>query len=326
MRSTAATAELALLLEVAGTPKPGNVDRARDLTGLHFEHFLAGAVGARPGLDALAGPPPADGPGAEASHETVDGDDVVGLGDAFERAVAGMSEQSGGNTQFGALLALAPLVRAAGTGACTRERVRAVVDATTVADTVAFYRAFDHVDVFVGDPPPDAPELDVRRGSDAIPDVRDHGVTLGELMADSAHRDGVAAAWTTAFDRAFAVARDVIAEPTDSSVTEDGASAAAPVADRAADAFLALLAQQPDTFVAEQHGDAVAAEVTERAAALRDAGHRIAGADDGDGGGGTAEIESFADELVERGVNPGTTADLTAAALFVALERHGVSP
>ncbi|OYR44892.1 triphosphoribosyl-dephospho-CoA synthase, partial [Halorubrum sp. Eb13] len=44
-------ATLALLLEVAGTPKPGNVDRRRDLGDLRFESFLGGAVGAREGLE-----------------------------------------------------------------------------------------------------------------------------------------------------------------------------------------------------------------------------------------------------------------------------------
>lgn len=333
MRSPAANAELALLLEVAGTPKPGNVDRERDLEDLHFEHFLAGAVGARPGLDSLAladdavaidaiegGPAPTDG-ADEATDGADDGSGMdaaagpVGIGRAFEEAVRGMSEQSGGNTQFGALLVLAPLVRAAGTGDCTPERAAAVVSETTVEDTVAFYRAFEHVDVFVGDPPQDAPDLDVRRGSDAIDDVRDRAITLGDLMARSAHRDGVAREWTNDFERVFD-AGTAIAE--DSFVDDPSETAIRPVTDRAADAFLDLLAREPDTLVAEQHGSTIAEDVTDRAADLRADGVTVAT--------DRAAIASFAEELVERGVNPGTTADLTAAALFVALEHHGVSP
>mgnify|MGYP006280223535 CR=1 FL=1 len=286
MHSTAANAELALLVEVAGTPKPGNVDRERDLADLRFEQFLAGAVGARPGLDACCDP-------------------NFGLGDGFERAVAGMSDRAGTNTQFGALLTLAPLVRTAATGELSTDRVRDVVAATTVDDAAAFYRAFDHVDVFVGDPPADAPDLDVRRGSDAVPAVEDRGLTLAALMRDSADRDGVAAEWTTGFERTFAAADRIAAA--------DGS-----LGDRAADAFLALLAADPDTLVAEKHGDDVAREVTERAAALRE-----------DAAPGTPDrdaVTAFAEDLVDRGVNPGTTADLTAGALFVALERYGVTP
>ncbi|ESS06125.1 MAG: triphosphoribosyl-dephospho-CoA synthetase, partial [uncultured archaeon A07HB70] len=36
---------------------------------------------------------------------------------------------------------------------------------------------------------------------------------------------------------------------------------------------------------------------------------------------GLADAERLAADLRERGVNPGTTADLTAASAFVALER-----
>ncbi|WP_259517730.1 triphosphoribosyl-dephospho-CoA synthase [Halanaeroarchaeum sp. HSR-CO] len=273
-RTPAQNAELALLLEVAGTPKPGNVDRHRDFEDLRFEHFLAGAVGARPGLAAAAAGDP--------------------VGDAFERAVAGMAEQEGGNTQFGALLLLVPLVAATdGAGPPTRAAVSRVCSETTVADAAAFYRAFDHVDVFVGDPPPDAPELDVRRGSDAVPDVEAREETLEAIMERSAPGDGVAREWVRGFDRTF--------ETADRLLAADGH-----ILDRTADAFLELLSEEPDTLVATQHGDAVARDVSEQAADLLDASR--------------ADVEAFADDLVERGVNPGTTADVTAAGLYVALQ------
>ncbi|MFW5974397.1 MAG: triphosphoribosyl-dephospho-CoA synthase, partial [Natrialbaceae archaeon] len=50
VRSTTQNAQLALLLEVSSTPKPGNVDRKREYPDLRFEQFMAGAVGARRGL------------------------------------------------------------------------------------------------------------------------------------------------------------------------------------------------------------------------------------------------------------------------------------
>lgn len=274
MRPPATNAELALLLEVAGTPKPGNVDRERDFPDLRFEHFLAGAVGARPGLDVAA--------------------DGAPVGEAFETAVAGMAEQSGGNTQFGALLLLVPLVRAAGEDDLSPEGVAEVVEGTTVPDAAGFYRAFEHVDVFVDDPPTDVDDLDVRRGSDAIPSLRKRGLTLYDVMELSAPGDGVAAEWVSGFERTFDTADAVLAD--------DG-----PVGDRAARAFLDLLAAEPDTLIEKQHGAAVAEEVLERAADLRDADREA--------------ISAWGDELVSKGWNPGTTADVAAAALFVALER-----
>jgi triphosphoribosyl-dephospho-CoA synthase len=273
VRTTAENAELALLLEVAGTPKPGNVDRHREYDDLRFEHFLAGAVGAREGL-ALA----ADG---------------APVGEAFHRAIEGMSEQSGGNTQFGAILLQTPLVAAAGAGNLSPEGATAVVESTTVADAAAFYRAFELVDVAVDDPPEGMEPLDVRRGSDAVPELEARDLTLADVMARSTDVDGLAREWTDGFERTFAAAASI----------RDGEG---PVTDRAAATFLELLAAEPDTFVATQHDRATAERVSDRARAALD---------------GDVEPETLADELVAEDVNPGTTADIVAGGLFVALER-----
>lgn len=275
MRSTAENGELALLLEVSGTPKPGNVDREHEYDDLRFEHFLAGAVGAQEGL--RIGADPSGG----------------GVGTAFETAVAGMSDQSGGNTQFGALLLVVPLTRASARGNLSREGAAGVVADTTVEDAASFYRAFEYVDVAVDDPPEEMEALDVRRGSDAVPELIERGFTLADVMKRSADHDGVAREWETGFERSFGAA-DRIAEL-------DG-----PLTDRASAVFLELLAAEPDTFVAINHDDATATEVSERAERV------LAGEEDAD---------ALAEELIDSGINPGTTADIVAAGLFIALER-----
>jgi triphosphoribosyl-dephospho-CoA synthase len=280
VRSVVDDATLALLLEVTGTPKPGNVDRHRDHPELRFEHFLAGAVGARSGLSSMI----EGGP----------------LGAAFERSVEGMADQRGGNTQFGALLLLAPLVRAANADEVDGNEdglspagVSDVVAATTVEDAVSFYRAFEHVDVAVEDPPEGLDDLDVRRGGDAAPALRERGLTLADVMDLSADVDGVAAEWVGGFERTFEAAGWLL--------DDDG-----PVPDRASRAFLRLLADEVDTFVVKTSSREAAEEATRRARAVLD---------------GEEHGEELANELVERGINPGTTADLTAGALFVALRR-----
>jgi len=272
-RTAVQNAELALLLEVAGTPKPGNVDRERDFDDLRFEHFLAGAVGARPGLELAA-----------------DGGPV---GYAFERAVEGMADQSAGNTQFGALLVLCPLVAATNEGDLTQSGVDSVVRDTTVADAADFYRAFEHVDVAVDDPPEGMKPLDVRHGSDAVPTLRERDLTLFDIMRQSGGVDGVAAEWTNRFERVFAAGEAIL---------DDSGSAP----DRASRVFLDLLANDVDTFVVTRNSRETAEEVQRRAQAVLD---------------GEEDATELAAELVARDVNPGTTADLTAGALFVALER-----
>lgn len=279
-RSPAENAQLALLLEVSGTPKPGNVDRRRDLADLRFEHFMAGGVGSARGLRA-----------AEAD---------VSLGEAFRRGVAGMSLQSAGNTQFGCLLLLTPLVRAASSNRLHPEGVTEIVTQTTTEDAVEFYRAFEHVDVAVGDPPADAAELDARRGAAVEPTLRDRQLSLYDIMelsVDEQPPDGNALEWTGGFQRTFDAAATI--------QRADG-----PITDRAARAFLQLLAEEPDTLVATTHGIETAHEVQRRA-------ERI--------GRDLEAAEELAEEFAAEGINPGTTADATAAALFVALER-GVSP
>jgi len=303
-------ATLALLLEVAGTPKPGNVDRHRDLDDLRFDAFLGGAVGAREGLEPAAR---GDAP----------------LGDAFERAVAGMADRAGTNTQFGCLLLLVPLLRAtvSGNGSPSGRLDPAAADRatrdTTVDDAVAFYRAFEHVDVAVADPPADAADLDVRRGRDAIPTLRERGLTLRDVLALSAEPgdpervpDRNAQEWVEGFPRTFRAA-EWIRDDT------------GPLTDRAARAFLGLLAAEPDTLVAAAHGPETAREASARAADL------LAGADpDPSGTDGVDAVdadavrgadldaaEALATAFVDEEINPGTTADLTCAALYVALRR-----
>jgi len=272
-RTVAQNAELALLLEVAGTPKPGNVDREHEYDDFRFEHFLAGAVGARAGFErAAAGDP---------------------LGEAFEHAIEGMADQRGGNTQFGAVLVVTPLVVTAATGELTAERTRETVAATTVDDAAGFYRAFEHVDVAVDAPPEGMEPLDVRHGSDAVGTLRERGLTLEAIMERSADVDDVAAEWIEGFPRVFRAADRIEA-------------ASGPVADRASTVFLELLAEQPDTFVVTRQDRETALEVQRRAQAVLD---------------GEEDADELADEFVERDINPGTTADLIAGALFVALER-----
>ena len=289
-------ATLALLLEVAGTPKPGNVDRRRDLGELHFESFLGGAVGARDGLELAT-------------------NQEISVGRAFERGVAGMADRAGTNTQFGCLLLLVPLLRATATGDLSPAGVDRVTREATVDDAIAFYRAFEHVDVAVADPPADADDMDVRRGSDAEPALRDRETTLRDVMRLSAAPadperipDRNAQEWVEGFPRTFRAAEWIR--------TDEG-----PLTDRAARAFLGLLATEPDTLIAANHDPEVARRASERATAVV-------------GGGEHAEIdadavhaldldaaEELAEAFVAEGINPGTTADLTCAALYVALRR-----
>ncbi|HMK15341.1 MAG TPA: triphosphoribosyl-dephospho-CoA synthase, partial [Methanomicrobiales archaeon] len=86
-------AQMAMVLEVTASPKPGNVDRCHDYEGTRLEHFLASAIFARPALEK-----------AEA------GRCGTGIGEILREAVRLTSSHRGGNTHFGAFILLVPLL------------------------------------------------------------------------------------------------------------------------------------------------------------------------------------------------------------------------
>jgi triphosphoribosyl-dephospho-CoA synthase len=254
-------AQTALLLE-AGTRKPGNVGPERDFDDTTFHEFLVGAVGARRGFDAAA--------------------EGASVGEVFLESVRGASAHDGGNTQFGALLLLAPLVVAAERGSV--EDAPAVAEGTTPEDAGRFYEAFDHVDVHVGDT---GYEYDVR-DPEAREKVVEDGVTLYEVMEESASRDGIADEWTDGFARTFHAGSRLVGRP---GGTREAVRAT----------YVDLLGEEPDSLVAERRGSEKAREVTRLAREL--------------------PPDELDERLGDEGINPGTTADIVAGAVFVALRR-----
>ncbi len=127
-------AQLAMLLEVSATPKPGTIDRDHNYTDTRFEHFLASAVGVYPVLEKAAS-------------------SSSGVGLFIHEAVEESSKwQKGGNTHFGAFILLIPLVMAGGkceNKTCLKAAVQKVARGTTAEDAVEFYRAFSEAKVKV---------------------------------------------------------------------------------------------------------------------------------------------------------------------------------
>ncbi|MDG6256035.1 MAG: triphosphoribosyl-dephospho-CoA synthase [Methanomicrobiaceae archaeon] len=169
--SRTARAQLAMMLEVCASPKPGNVDRCHDYADTRLEHFLASAILARPALERA---------------ERGEG----GIGALIRQAVALTACHAGGNTHFGAYILLFPLILGGDiAGAC------AAVRQTTVADSLAFYEAFGATKVRMLE---EDAEIDVNDPK-AVATIRERGMTLDAIMAYSAPRDMVAREWTNDF-------------------------------------------------------------------------------------------------------------------------------
>jgi triphosphoribosyl-dephospho-CoA synthase len=221
------------------------------------------------------------------------------LGETILRAVEDTRRWTSANTNLGIVLLLAPLARAAHAISpdALRDRVRIVLASTTVADAEAVYAA-----IRLARPGGlgDVPAQDV-----ASPPT----VTLTAAMELAADRDDIAREYATAFARTFMVGVPAL---------ENARSAALDWPDAIAECYLALLADSPDTLIARKLGPDAAGEVRARAAAVRDAGGMRTNA-------GRQAVAAFDLELrgARNSRNPGTTADITASAVFVVLLNGG---
>jgi len=296
-------AVLAGLLEVSAYPKPGNVHRLRDLPGTRFEHFLAGSVALGPAMRSLAEYGFAVRQG-ECGWEGMD------FGGRILQAVEDMMAwQHGGNVNLGIVLLFSPL--AAGAGYCIREgrvdggelrsSLRNIIDSTTPSDAVSVYRAIrlavservlGHVE-----------ELDVTDDS-ALEQIRREETTLLEVFHKCSDRDSICGEWVTGFEVTFTVGTPYLRE-----ALRDRDPNAAIV-----DTFLYLLSEHPDSLIQRKRGLEKALEVSAKARRILMAGgysHER----------GKEMVVALDDELhaASGGLNPGTTADLTAASIFVAL-------
>ncbi len=218
----------------------------------------------------------------------------VGVGETVLRAARDTRRLVSANTNLGMLLLLAPLARAAGQrGATLRERLSQVLAALTVADARDVYEAIRLL----------APG---GMGKVEAQDVQDEPtLTLREAMALAAERDSIAREYVSDYDVTFGVTLPALRRARAGALDWMGATL---------EAYLTTLAAVPDTLIARKQGFPAARAVSVRAREVLAAGEA--------GSSGRAEAEeAFDSELRGPGhrLNPGTTADLVAAALFVAL-------
>jgi triphosphoribosyl-dephospho-CoA synthase len=223
------------------------------------------------------------------------------LGVTIRMAVEATHRWTATNTNLGIVLLLAPLARAALTrdGGNLRDALRATLAGTTVADAEDAYAAIRLVS-------PGG------LGSAAEQDIA-HAPTVPLLgaMALAAGRDTIAREYATAFEATFGVAVPALCRARTDGLTWS---------DAIVQAYLSLLAAVPDTHIARKLGAAAAGEVQRRARAALDAGgmHQPAG-----------RVAAVALDHTLRDPhnrqNPGATADVITAAIFVTLLEDGWS-
>jgi triphosphoribosyl-dephospho-CoA synthase len=212
------------------------------------------------------------------------------VGATILEAVRDTRELAGRNTNLGLVLLLAPLARAASReGGPLRLRLGAVLSELDQADARDAYAA---IRLAAPGGLGDAPEEDV---------AQEPTVTLREAMMRAADRDSVAREYSTHYDLTFGTVVPALVR---------ARSAGASWLAAAVEAHLETLARVPDTLIARKLGAAMAREASRRAEAARDAGPERRRA--------LEELDAWLRADGNRR-NPGTTADLVGAGLFVAM-------
>ena len=286
----AAAAQLACLLE-AFAPKPGNVSPGAGFGDTSYMDFLASAAAIGRSLGSASRP----------------------LGEIILMAIRDTRRWVDVNTNLGIVLLLAPLARAAALlpppddapielGEL-RTSLATVLEESSVDDARATYEA-----IRLASPG--------GLGSVDVQDVASEPtVTLATAMRLAADRDGVAYEYATDFRATFEVGAVALRAARRAGLDWN---------DAVVETYLTLLAAYPDTHIARRAGHARATEVTRTAGAVLDVGGVRSSA-------GRAAIAQLHVALSDPHnlSNPGTTADITAASIFVTLltggwrARHG---
>lgn len=295
-------ASLAALLEVSAYPKPGNVHRTRDFPDTKYEHFLAGSVTLGSYMSALS----------RRAHEIHDSDgdlSKLGLGEAIFNATYDMLQwQSGGNTHLGINLLLSPLAAAAGIvlkdGVCDleelREALHRVTNTSTPDDSLWIYRAIDSA--MSAETLGTVDELSVKEES-SLDWITQRSLTPIDVFKECQNRDSICYEWVSDYEISFMEGYQTLRESIEKRSS---------INDAVLNTFIKILSNHPDSLILRKNDLRTAEKVSKKAKKIES---------EPDKARKMEMIQSLDEELSKEAgkMNPGTTADLTAASLFLLL-------
>ena len=299
-KTVANCASIAALLEASAYPKPGNVHRLNDMENTRYEHFLAGSVALGSIMGNLA----------ERSYRAEDWS-TVGLGRCIKDAVDEMFIwQNGGNIHLGVILLFTPLSAAAGATfrdnefdvMRLKEYTQQIIAKAVLNDSIDIYAAIDRAmsQRNLGS----ADDLDVS-DKRSIERIKRENITPLRIFELCKERDMICHEWVTGFRTVFEKGYPYLRYKIKSGTS---------INDATVDTFLNILAEHPDSLIQRKTGIEAAQQVSDKAREILQAGGKSSEK-------GTKMLWSLDEELKqEKGLlNPGTTADLTAASLLVLL-------
>jgi triphosphoribosyl-dephospho-CoA synthase len=290
--------QLAMLLEV-GAEKPGNVSLASSFERTRVEHFFASAIAVGSTFEEAAYR------GVSVADEKLEVG-KVGVGELIKACALDVSAwQRGGNTILGTVMLFVPMAIAAGMTptkkdyaldfSTLRKNIDAVVRATSAWDSVHLYEA---VDIACPSGLGGAPDLDVTDPHSKERLLKEN-VGLFEVFKIAQSYDDICYEWVNNYPVTFDLAYPYLAGQLDKQL---------PTA--IVHTFLKILSERPDTFIARKVGQQRAQEVSTEARTILELG----GLETAEGKNRLMEFDRRL-RVSGNSCNPGTTADLTAAAL-----------
>ena len=288
--------ELAILLE-ASAPKPGNVSIAANFEKTLYTHFLASAVAVAPSFETAAQR------GISVSQGKIGLADV-GMGRLIRKCISDINAwQHGGNTLLGTVILLFPIAVASGMASTTdnlemlRKNLKLIVESTTPRDAVNMYAAINLANPGgLGK----APSLDINDPNSVNRILHDE-ISLYKVFEIAEKYDSICSEWINNYPITFDLAYPSLTKKLQNKNDVNIATV---------QTFLEVLAKVPDTFITRKAGIEKSREISTKAKRILDIGGTETLL-------GKKSLNNFDQELRKSSniLNPGTTADIIAAAL-----------
>lgn len=288
--------EIATLLEVSGYPKPGNVHRTQDFSDMKYEDFLISSASIRDPLYIAAY-------NGHKSYPYMLND--IGIGECIFDCVRGTNTLTHTNTNLGISMLLIPI--AATFGALVDENpinklqktLDTIIKNTEVDDAVALVKAISMADA--GGLEGKTQDYDVNQAS-TLDDIRNNHINIYDLLKMSEDYDKIA----------YELINELPVISKYGYPTYAKYESEYEINDVTIEVYLNILASTPDTLIERKYGQKVAKKVSSKANEILK-NTTIATKDR------LTSLKNFDSYLIDHKYNPGTTADFTAASLFVGL-------
>lgn len=290
----AKAAQIASVLEVSGYPKPGNVHRTQDFEDMIFEDFLVSGIviGDKIKEAAYKGKKYKNRP--DEWHK-------IELGNIIKRSILETDKWVENNTNLGIIMLLTPLSAAAGMSDNfdqIRGNLELIMKSTTAFDAVNLY---DAINIAQAGGMGETNELDVG-SKQAKKELILKNINMYKVLEISSSWDMLAYELTNKMPVSFE-----LGYPTFKHIKKAFGMNKATV-----QTYLTILSIYPDTLISRKFDRVSAEQVSADAKLILDKGGILTQE-------GISLLEEFDNELMDKKRNPGTTADLTASSIMLAI-------